>query len=102
MESVLGSNFSDVRIHVGSEASSIGALAFTWGSEIHFAPGQYNPHTSHGQFLLGHELQHVLQQRAGRVSNPFGSGVAVVQDHALESEADRMGHLAASWRPSSN
>jgi hypothetical protein len=26
----------------------------------------------------------------------------VVQDHALESEADRMGHLAASWRPSSN
>jgi hypothetical protein len=102
MESVLGSSFSDVRIHVGSEASSIGALAFTWGSEIHFAPGQYNPHTPHGQFLLGHELQHVVQQRAGRVSNPFGSGVAVVQDHALESEADRMGHLAASWRPFSN
>jgi hypothetical protein len=23
-----------------------------------------------------------------------------VQDHALESEADRMGHVAASWRPS--
>ncbi|RZU29763.1 uncharacterized protein DUF4157 [Edaphobacter modestus] len=102
MESALGSSFSDVRIHVGSEASSIGALAFTWGSEIHFAPGQYNPHTPHGQFLLGHELQHVVQQRAGRVSNPFGSGVAVVQDHALESEADRMGHIAANWRPPSN
>jgi hypothetical protein len=25
-----------------------------------------------------------------------------VQDHALESEADRMGRLAASWHPSSN
>lgn len=98
MESALGASFSDVRIHVGSEASSIGALAFTWGSEIHFAPGQYNPHTPHGQFLLGHELQHVVQQRAGRVSNPFGAGVAVVQDNMLEAEADRMGHLAANIR----
>jgi hypothetical protein len=27
--------------------------------------------------------------------NPFGTGVAVVQDSALEAEADRMGHIAA-------
>lgn len=98
MEAVLGANFSDVRIHVGPEASAIGAIAFTWGSDIHFAPGQYNPHTPHGQFLLGHELTHVVQQRAGRVPNPFGSGVAVVQDHALEAEADRLGHMAAQSR----
>jgi|HubBroStandDraft_1064217.scaffolds.fasta_scaffold71185_2 hypothetical protein len=95
MERALGASFSDVRVHVGSEAASIGAIAFTWGSDIHFAPGQYNPHTPHGQFLLGHELTHVVQQRAGRVSNPFGAGVAVVQDHALEAEADHMGRLAA-------
>jgi ribosomal protein S18 acetylase RimI-like enzyme len=95
MEAALGANFSDVRIHVGQEASAIGAIAFTWGSDIHFAPGQYNPHTPHGQSLLGHELTHVVQQRAGRVANPFGSGVAVVQDHALEAEADRLGHAAA-------
>jgi hypothetical protein len=98
MEGALGANFADVRVHVGSEAAAIGALAFTWGSDLYFAPGQYNPHTTHGQFLLGHELQHVVQQRSGRVANPFGSGVAVVQDHALEAEADRMGHLAASHR----
>jgi len=99
MESVLNANFSDVRIHVGPEASAIGAIAFTWGSDIHFAPGQYNPHTPHGQSLLGHELTHVVQQRAGRVANPFGSGVAVVQDQALEAEADRMGRAAAAHRP---
>jgi hypothetical protein len=98
MEGALGASFADVRIHVGPEASSIGAIAFTWGSNIHFAPGQYNPHTQHGQFLLGHELQHVVQQRAGRVGNPFGSGVAVVQDQMLEQEADRMGQTAANWR----
>lgn len=97
MEAALGANFSDVRVHVGPEASAIGAIAFTWGSDLHFAPGQYNPHTPHGQFLLGHELAHVVQQRAGRVANPFGSGVAVVQDHALEAEADRLGRMAAGW-----
>jgi Domain of unknown function (DUF4157) len=98
MEGALGANFADVRVHVGSEATAIGALAFTWGTDLYFAPGQYNPHTPHGQFLLGHELQHVVQQRSGRVANPFGTGVAVVQDHALEAEADRMGHAAANYR----
>jgi hypothetical protein len=44
--------------------------------------------------LLAHELVHVVQQRAGRVSNPFGGGVAVVQDQALEAEADRLGRQA--------
>jgi len=34
------------------------------------------------------------------VSNPFGSGVAVVQDHALEAEADRMGKMAAMHKAS--
>jgi hypothetical protein len=95
MESALGADFSDVRVHVGQEASSLGAIAYTWGTNIHFAPGQYNPNTIQGQKLLGHELWHVVQQRAGRVSNPFGGGVAVVQDHALEAEADRMGIKAA-------
>ena len=98
MESALGGDFSDVRIHVGSEVASIGAIAFTWGSDIHFAPGYYNPHSMQGQQLLGHELSHVLQQRAGRVRNPFGNGTAVVQDHALEAEADRLGMKAALYR----
>ena len=102
MEAALGANFSDVRIHVGPEAASIGAIAFTWGSDIHFAPGQYNPHTQSGQMLLGHELTHVVQQRAGRVPNPFGTGVAVVQDHALEAEADRLGKMAAMRPPASS
>ena len=65
-------------------------------TDLYFAPGQYNPQTSQGQQLLGHELTHVVQQRAGRVRNPLGSGVAVVQDPALEAEAERMGQRAAA------
>jgi len=98
MESFFNTSFTDVRVHVGAQASSIGALAFTHGSNLYFAPGQYNPHTVQGQQLLGHELTHVLQQRAGRVRNPFGSGVAVVQDSAMEAEADRNGMRASAHR----
>ena len=98
LEAAMGASFSDVRVHVGSEASSIGAIAFTWGTDIHFAPGQYNPHTQQGQMLLAHELVHVVQQRAGRVTNPFGNGVAVVQDQLLEAEADRLGRQAVMFK----
>jgi hypothetical protein len=95
MEGFFKTDFSDVRIHIGPQAPAIGAIAFTIGSQIFFAPGQYQPGSPNGQALLGHELTHVVQQRAGRVRNPFGGGIAVVQDHALEREADEMGRRAA-------
>jgi len=95
MESFFKTSFADVRVHVGAQAPSIGAVAFTQGSNIYFAPGEYNPTTSQGQRLLGHELSHVVQQRAGRVRNPFGTGLAVVQDRTLEAEADHLGRDAA-------
>jgi hypothetical protein len=34
--------------------------------------------------------------RLARVRNPLGTGLAVVQDHALEAEADRLGQRAAA------
>lgn len=96
MEEVFATRFDDVRVHVGPQAAAIGALAFTTGSSLYFSPGQYDPHSAHGQRLLGHELTHVVQQRAGRVRNPFGGGLAVVQDPGLEAEAERMGLRAAA------
>ena len=91
MEQAFGASLADVRVHVRPEAASLGAVAFTMGSHIYFAPGHYDPHSAHGQRLLGHEVTHVVQQRTGRVRNPLGSGVAVVQDPGLEAEAERMG-----------
>jgi hypothetical protein len=101
MEALFNADFSDVRVHSGPQAHAIGALAFTLGSNIYFAPGHYSPDTPHGHQLLGHELTHVLQQRAGRVRNPQGQGIAVVQDHVLEAEAERMGARAAAFVPPS-
>jgi hypothetical protein len=99
MESLFRTDFSDVRVHSGPQAPSIGAVAFTIGSSIYFAPGAYAPGTPQGQQLLAHELTHVVQQRAGRVRNPHGAGIAVVQDLALEREADHMAARAGALRP---
>ncbi|PYI55167.1 DUF4157 domain-containing protein [Paenibacillus flagellatus] len=71
MESAFGTGFGDVNIHTGPQADdmaqSIGASAFTTGSDIFFRQGQYNPDSRQGQELLGHELTHVVQQRGGTV-----------------------------------
>jgi hypothetical protein len=103
MEAAFGTSFSDVRIHVGPQASSIGAEAFTIGADLYFAPGKYDPHTAAGNRVLAHELSHVVQQRNRRVRNPFGYGTAIVQDPALEAEADRtaarVSALACAARP---
>ncbi|HWU85644.1 MAG TPA: DUF4157 domain-containing protein [Kofleriaceae bacterium] len=95
MESFFQADFSGVRVHEGPAAQAMGALAFTLGEELHFAPGLYEPTTREGVELLGHELAHVVQQRDGRVANPYGQGVAIVQDPQLEAEADRMGQQVA-------
>jgi hypothetical protein len=97
MEAAFSADFSSVRVHVGPQASRIGAIAFTTGNDIYFAPGQYQPDTISGQQLLGHELAHVVQQRQGRVRT-LGGGVSVVQDRVLEAEADRLGARAAAYR----
>jgi Domain of unknown function (DUF4157) len=95
MESVFDTDFSTVRVHEGPAATAMGAQAFTLGDVIYFRPGLYDPRTREGVELLGHELTHVVQQRSGRVSNPNGRGVAIVQDRLLEAEADLMGRRIA-------
>jgi hypothetical protein len=99
MESAFRTSFADVRVHVGPQAAAIGAHAFTKGTDIHFAPGQYDPSSPRGERILAHELAHVVQQRAGRVPNPFGNGVAIVQDRLLEAEAERMSARVAQTGP---
>lgn len=63
MESAFGASFGSVRVHRDSDlAPSINARAFTAGTDIHFAPGEYTPGSASGQRLLAHELAHVVQQ----------------------------------------
>jgi len=95
METAFDADFSDVRVHESEKARSIGALAYTQANHIYFAPGQYRPASKPSQQLIGHELTHVLQQRAGRVKGGRGTGDSINIDRSLESEADMMGARAA-------
>lgn len=66
MEGAFGTDLSGVRIHRSSAlAPRLGAEAFTAGSDIHFAPGRFQPSSSSGLHLLSHELTHVVQQSGG-------------------------------------
>ena len=65
MERAFGVNFAAVRVHEDPEAAELGARAFTHGTDIHVAPGVYDPGSVQGQELLGHELAHVIQQAGG-------------------------------------
>ena len=64
-----GRDLSDVRIHTHAKAAAaanaINARAFTLGSDIAFASGEYNPRSPQGAHLLAHELAHAGQQQAG-------------------------------------
>ena len=100
METALGADFSDVNIHTESQqASHVGALAYALGNDVHFAPGQYDPHSTTGQELIGHELAHVVQQREGRVQpTTQARGVPVNDNKGLEVEADELGRKGAQMK----
>ncbi|MGB9176376.1 MAG: DUF4157 domain-containing protein, partial [Methanoregula sp.] len=73
MEMRFGQDFSQVRVHTdakaGEAARVLDARAFTAGTDLFFATGQYAPDITVGRRLLAHELAHVVQQQqkiAGR------------------------------------
>jgi hypothetical protein len=68
METRVGGEFDDVRVHTDGAAAdaarALGADAYTRGRDIYFAAGKYAPSSASGRGLLAHELTHVLQQRS--------------------------------------
>ncbi|MFV0458463.1 MAG: DUF4157 domain-containing protein [Actinomycetales bacterium] len=82
MESRLGHDFSDVRIHddsaAHSSAESVRAHAYTVGSDVVFQRDAYDPGSHQGRTTLAHELTHVVQQRQGAVDGTStGTGIQV-------------------------
>jgi hypothetical protein len=99
MEASFGADFGAVRVHQDDQASAVGARAFARGTDLHFAPGTYDPGSAGGRELIGHELAHVVQQASGRASAAQAKGMATLGDPALEAEADVQGARAARGEP---
>jgi Domain of unknown function (DUF4157) len=97
LESAYGESLSDVRVHTGEHAAelarAVSARAFTVGSDIFFAGGEYSPATRGGQELIAHEVAHVVQQRGA----PAAGQLRVSQPgDATEREAEAMARDAGS------
>lgn len=94
MESRLGQDFSDVRVHTDARAAesarSLNALAYTVGRDVVFGAGQYAPQSRGGKRLLAHELTHVAQQRQAAHAvqrQPINDKAVNVDPTASEVEA---------------
>jgi len=82
METRLGHDFGDVRVHDDSRAHdsavSVNANAYTVGSNIVFQRDRFDPGSADGKLTLAHELTHVVQQRSGPVDGtPTGGGIKI-------------------------
>jgi len=95
-----GVDFDSIRVHPSDVAGAggdracraLGARAFTVGTDIYFAAGEFRPDTRDGLWLLAHEVAHVVQQRAGLIHAPrpsagSGAGVTVLPAGTAEERA---------------
>lgn len=84
MQTRLGHDFSDVRVHTDSRASdsarSVQAHAYTVGSNVVFQRDAWDPTSAAGKTMLAHELTHVVQQRSGPVDGTSTGGGIKVSD----------------------
>lgn len=84
LESRMGADFSDVRIHNDSaaheSAKGVGAHAYTVGNNVVFQRDAYDPSSPQGRTTLAHELTHVIQQRQGPVEGTEAPGGIRVSD----------------------
>lgn len=92
-EDALGADLGAVRLHTDAcaawAAHAIGAAAFTYGNDISFAAGKFNPFTRTGDYLIAHELTHALQQQSAAQTARFLPAVSRPGDR-YEAEADRV------------
>ncbi|MER5432369.1 DUF4157 domain-containing protein [Streptomyces sp. NPDC002588] len=104
MEARLATDLGAVRVHTGAEAGeaarSLGARAYTVGTDIVFGAGQYAPSTPVGRYLLAHELAHVVQQGPGTAPPRSGPGPAAAEREAndVARSASGGGHVHSPVR----
>lgn len=86
MELKMRADFNRVRVHTDGRANgmsqSINAKAFTYGNDIYFKQGQYNPRSRQGIELLAHELVHTKQRAR------LGRGLSYINRQATEDRGD--------------
>lgn len=91
MSRLFGVDLSGVKLVPDSPVATGTTRALTRHGEVHLRKGEYRPGTPHADWLIAHELAHVVQQRGGG-DHPTASR------KDLEREADRAATQVAHGR----
>ena len=91
MSQAFGFDFSGVSIRPDSPDATGATRALVKDGEVHFREGAFQPGTRDGDWLIAHELAHVVQQRGGR-------GERAGSRKEIEREADRAATMVALGR----
>jgi hypothetical protein len=105
MEKSFSADFTDVKVHTSSEADKINkranSRAFVANGEIFFRQGNFAPGTREGDWLIAHELTHVLQQKPNvgvnrMTGEPSVFGTTVIRRGITPYDASQMGGVNAA------
>jgi phage-related protein len=94
MESRLGHDFTQVRIHTDRDATALtellGADAVTVGQDVFFADGAFQPWSASGRRLIAHELLHTVQapQAPGALRAGRDAGAVSLPHELIEQQAE--------------
>jgi Domain of unknown function (DUF4157)/The BURPS668_1122 family of deaminases len=101
MSAAFGHDFSGVRVHTDSRAttlsSDLNARAFTIGTDVAFASGEYQPGTLVGDALIAHELAHVMQQREASTDSLQEKGDDNVGAWEEDADVSAVSAVASIW-----
>ena len=93
LERTFGADLSAVRIHTdpvaGQAAAALRARAFTYGHDIYFGTGTFDPDTAAGLWLLSHEVAHALQQSQAPGDPRAATHMLSTSNDPWEREADQ-------------
>jgi hypothetical protein len=90
---LFGADLRSVRVAVSDAPLRMGALALAYGETVLLSPLAAALDNHRRRAVLGHEIAHVLQQRAGAPR-----GLVRPDSGALEAEASRAGRRVAAGR----
>jgi len=99
METLLGRELSDIRIHTSPLASTLGAEALATGRQMVFAPGRFAPHSRPGLALIAHELSHAGQALGFQTAGGAGPAPDDTEEATARQQEERIERLLKEGWP---